>query len=62
MVQPNTDRYIWEWYDKYIKDYNMIGCVDMIDGYMVANYVWREKLAGYQPQGKNLIYIYERKS
>jgi hypothetical protein len=61
MVQPDTDKYIWEWYDKYIRDYNMIGCVDMVDGYMMATYVWKENLATYKPQGKNLIYIYERK-
>jgi hypothetical protein len=60
MVQPETDRYIWEWYDKYIKNYQLIGCVDMIDGYLSANYVWKEQLANYQPQGKNVIYVYER--
>jgi hypothetical protein len=62
MVQPNTDRYIWEWYDKYIQNYNIIGVVDMVDGYMQSTYVWKEQLNGFQPQGKNVIYIYERKS
>jgi hypothetical protein len=61
MVQANTDRYIWEWYDKYIQNYNIIGVVDMVDGYMSANYVWKEQLNGFKPQGQNVIYVYERK-
>jgi hypothetical protein len=62
MVQPETDRYIWEWYDKFIQGYNMIGCVDMVEGYLTSTYVWKEQLTTYKPQSQNLIYIYERKS
>lgn len=60
-VQPNTDRYVFEWYNKYItENYNMIGLVDMIDGY-TSNYVWREQLNGYKQQSQTGVYIFERK-
>lgn len=62
MIQPTADRYILDWFNKYVTDnYNVIGCVDMIDGYISANYAWKEQLAGFKPQGQNVIYIYERK-
>jgi hypothetical protein len=61
MVQPNTDRYIWEWYDKYIQNYNLIAIVDMLQGYMTSNYVWKDQVAGYKPQSQYVIYLYERK-
>lgn len=61
-VQPNTDQYVFEWYNKYITaNYNLIGLVDMVDGY-TSTYVWREQLNTYQPQAQNRVYIYERKS
>lgn len=60
-VQPNTDKFIFEWANKYISEhYNMIGLVDMIDGQQ-STYLWNEALSGYQPKGQNMIYIYERK-
>ncbi|MEI6021709.1 MAG: hypothetical protein WCR21_11325, partial [Bacteroidota bacterium] len=61
-VQPNTDQYVFEWYNKYItENYNLIGLVDMVDGY-TSTYVWREQLNTYKPQAQNRVYIYERKS
>ncbi len=61
-VQPNTDQYVFEWYNKYItENYNLIGLVDMVDGY-TSTYVWREQLNNYKPQAQNRVYIYERKS
>lgn len=61
LVQPNTDKFIFEWANKYVtENYNIIGIVDMISGKQ-ANYVWREQLNGYKQQAQEQIYIYERK-
>lgn len=59
-VQPNTDTYVFEWANKYITDrYHLIGIADMQNG-LETNYVWKEALANYRPQGQNVIYIYEK--
>jgi hypothetical protein len=61
MVQRGVDQFVFQWYDRMIREqYNLIGFVDMIDGYQ-SNYVWREQLATYKPQAQNQIYIYERR-
>lgn len=63
LVQPNTDDYVFQWANKFINDnYTLVGCVDMVDGYLNANYAWREQLATFKPQGQNVVYVYERKS
>lgn len=60
-VQPGADQYVFQWYDKYVREhYNLIGCVDMVDGY-TSTYVWKEQLATFKPQGQSQIYIFERK-
>lgn len=62
-VQPNTDRYVFDWYNKYVTDnYKMVGLVDMMDGYTTSNYVWREQLNNYRQQSQTAIYIFERKN
>lgn len=61
LVQPNVDKYVFDWANKYItENYQIIGVVDMIEGQQSV-YVWREQLNTYQPKSQNLIYIYERK-
>ncbi|MBI2722706.1 MAG: glycosyltransferase family 39 protein [Bacteroidetes bacterium] len=61
MVQPNADKYLFEWFNKFITEgYKVIGIVDMVEGYMLSTYVWHEQLETYKPQGPNIIYIYER--
>jgi hypothetical protein len=60
LVQPNTDKYIFEWANAYIsKNYHIVGIVDMIEGQR-SNYLWREQLMNYKPVSQNVIYIYER--
>ena len=62
LVQPNTDKYVFEWSNKYIaENYKLVGLVDMVDGYSTANYVWNESLNNFKPQGQSQIYVYERK-
>lgn len=61
LVQPNTDRYIFDWINKYINEnYKLIGFVDMIDG-QHSKYIWREELVNYKPEPNYNIFIYERK-
>ncbi len=59
-VQPNTDRYVFDWANKYITEgYHLVGLVDMVDGQQ-SNYVWKEALLNYKPMGQNSIYVYEK--
>ncbi len=61
LVQPNTDKYIFDWAYKYFNDYyNVVGIADMIDG-QPTKYLWREQVAGYKPVSQNVIYTFERK-
>lgn len=62
LVQPNTDKYVFDWANKYISEnYNLVGMCDMIQGQR-ATYIWREQLNGYKPQSQEQIYVYERKN
>ncbi len=60
LVQPNTDKYVFEWANKFISEnYHIVGLVDMIEGQQSV-YVYNEKMNTYKPVSQNLIYIYER--
>lgn len=60
LVQPNTDKYVFEWANEFItKNYKLVGLVDMIEG-QTSTYVWKEALNTYKPVSQNLIYVYER--
>ena len=59
-VQPNTDKYVFEWANKYVSsNYHLVGLVDMIEG-QHSNYLWREQIGNYKPVSQNIIYVYER--
>ncbi len=61
LVQPDADRYVFEWANKYITEgYDLVGCIEMKDGF-ASSYVWKEQLANFKPNSQNQIYIYERK-
>ncbi len=60
-VQYFTDKYIFEWIDKYINDnYKLIGLVDMIEE-QKSIYVWNNDMNNYKAKSKNTILIYELK-
>lgn len=60
-VQPNTDKYVFEWANKYVNEkYQLVGLCDMIEG-QHATYLWREQIGNYKPVSQNVIYIYEKK-
>ncbi|MES2568261.1 MAG: glycosyltransferase family 39 protein [Bacteroidota bacterium] len=59
-VQPNTDKYVFEWANKYVNEnFHLVGLVDMIEG-QHATYLWREQINNYKPVAQNVIYVYER--
>lgn len=62
LVQQNTDKYVFEWSNKYITDnYKTIGIVDMPDN-AAPTYIWGEaNVATYKQVGPNIIYLFERK-
>jgi len=60
LVQPNVDKYVFEWANKFItENYRIVGLVDMIEGQQSV-YVYNEQINTYKPISQNLIYIYER--
>lgn len=59
-VQPNTDKYVFEWANTYVNsNYHLVGLVDMIEG-QHSSYLWREQIGNYKPVSQNIIYVYER--
>lgn len=61
-VQPNTDRYVFDWANKYVgENYRLVGLADMIEGGQ-TQYIWNEQLNNYKPVSQNVIYVYERKN
>jgi hypothetical protein len=62
LVQPNTDRYIFDWANKYItENYKLIGLIDMVDGYQ-SIYKWNQDALNYKPLSQMVIYVFERKA
>ena len=60
-VQPNTDKYVFDWANKYVNEnYKLVGLCDMIEG-QHATYLWREQIGNYKPVSQNVIYVYEKK-
>jgi len=51
---------IFNWYDQYRSQYNMVGLVDLNPSGK-PTYVWREALNGYTPKNKAQVWVYERK-
>ncbi len=61
MVQPNTDKYVFEWANKYIaENYKVVGVIEMADGQM-STYTWKEAAINYQPKTPSYVLIFERK-
>ena len=62
LVQPNTDKYVFEWANKYIADnYKVVGVVEMADGQQ-SNYTWKEAALNYQPKTPSYVLVFERKT
>jgi hypothetical protein len=58
LSRPDSEKYIFDWYGKYINEhYRMVGLMDIV-GY-TGNFV-TENLNNYQPQSKEYIMVFER--
>ncbi len=51
---------IFNWYDQYRSQYNMVGLVDLNPSGK-PTYVWREAMNGYTPKNKAQVWVFERK-
>ena len=51
---------IFNWYDQYRSQYNMVGLVDL-NPTGKPTYVWREAMNGYTPKNKAQVWVYERR-
>jgi hypothetical protein len=61
LVQPNVDRWVFDWANKFIQEnYQIVGLVDMVDGQQSV-YKYGTDINTYKPVSQNQIYIYQRK-
>jgi len=60
LTRPNSEKYIFTWAKQYLdKNYKIIGLIDLVQNKFSSLKV-REQLINYQPQSKNVVFIYER--
>jgi len=60
LVQPDSERYIFNWAKRYLSEYyTLAGVADIFAD--VTRYVWGEDARRYQVRSKQYIRIYERK-
>jgi hypothetical protein len=60
LKNPGTQDEITRWYQRYKTNFNLVGIIDMNPSRQ-ATYVWRDQIAGYTGQGKNRVWVWERK-
>jgi uncharacterized membrane protein YdcZ (DUF606 family) len=60
LTNPNAAQDIFRWYQRYKTNFKLVGIVDMNPS-LKATYVWREQIEGYKGQGKNRVWVWERK-
>lgn len=59
LSRPDSEKYIFDWYGKYINsNYKMVAIMDLV-GY-TGNFV-TENISAYQPQSKEYILVFEKK-
>ena len=61
MLGKSTKQYIFDWEERYVKDfYDKIGAVDII-GARSTLYFWGEKARSYRPISRSFVTIYKKK-
>ncbi len=61
LVQANTDKFVFEWFNKYVtENYKTVGLVDMPDN-TLPTYVWDSLVNTYKPTGPNYAVVFEKK-
>jgi len=60
LTRPNSEKYIFTWAKQYLdKNYKIVGLIDLVQNKFSSLKV-RDQLINYQPQSKNIVFIYER--
>lgn len=60
LTHPSAPQDVFRWYQRYKSNFNLVGIIDMNPS-RKATYVWRDQIAHYKGQGKNRVWVYERK-
>jgi len=60
LVRRNSDRFIFQWIDQYVKaHYNRVGVAD-ITSMTETSYIWGKAAVNYQPRSPYCIFLFER--
>jgi hypothetical protein len=59
MMRPNSEKMIFEWFERYVRNYSQVGVIDIL-GMEQTDYYWDEKAAGCEPRSKNWLRVFRR--
>lgn len=60
LVTPDSDKTIFEWFDRYQRGYDRVGIVEIVS-LGQTRYLWGPEAAGYTPRSDAWLAIFERK-
>ena len=61
LARNDSPKWIFEWSDKYLRNYNLVGIADMPGAGLPSSFVWGKEAGSYIPTGQNSVLIMERK-
>ncbi len=59
-VRPQSDRTLFQWWERYQRDFERVGLADITDG--LTSYVWGPEAAAYAPKSLVWVAVLERKA
>jgi hypothetical protein len=59
MLQPDTDRRIFDWYEGYLGGYEQVGLIDILSP-QETRYYWDRELIGRTPVSEFWLAVYQR--
>src|SRR3989454_1079523 len=60
-VRPQSDRTLFEWWERYAKNFDRVGFVDIVSD-RLTTYAWGAEAAGYVPKSLVWVAVFERQS
>src|SRR5207245_8630925 len=60
-VRPQSDRTLFEWWERYAKNFDRVGVVDIVSD-RLTTYAWGAEAAGYVPKSLVWVALFERPS
>ena len=60
-VRPQSDRTLFEWWERYAKNFDRVGVVDIVSD-RLTTYAWGAEAAGYVPKSLVWVAVFERQS